>query len=70
MCQIPVYEQLLKNNSDKILNILSLGSYSVLRTHKIIEKYNQEMDIFHKCIRDNYVNVNQNAPSALYKPSK
>lgn len=65
MCQLPVYELPLRNNNEKLLSLVSLGFYSVIRTHKVIEKYNKDMDIFYKCVQDS-----RNAPSALYKPSK
>ena len=64
-CKLPFYELPLRNNNEKLLSLVSLGFYSVIRTHIVIEKYNKDMDLFYKCAQDS-----RNAPSALYKPSK
>jgi hypothetical protein len=48
-CVLPKYDTLLKTPTDKVINILSMGFYSVVRTGRIIEKYNKDMDEFHKC---------------------
>lgn len=49
-CTLPKYENPLKTPTDKILSIVSLGLYGVHRTHQVIDKYNKDMDEFHKCV--------------------
>lgn len=49
-CILPKYDNPLKTSTDKVLNILSMGFYGVIRTDKVITKYNKDMDEFHKCV--------------------
>jgi hypothetical protein len=64
-CKLPFYELPLRNNNEKLLSLVSLGFYSVIRTHRVIEKYNKDMDFFYKCLQDS-----RNAPSAKHTTLK
>jgi hypothetical protein len=48
-CVLPKYDNPLKTPTDKVLNILSMGFYGLVRTDEIITKYNKDMDEFNKC---------------------
>ena len=64
-CKLPIYELPLRNSNEKLLSLVSLGFYSVLRTNRVIEKYNKDMDVFYKCVEDS-----RDAPSVKYRTSK
>lgn len=59
-CILPKYDNPLKTPTDKVLNILSMGFYGVVRTGHIIEKYNKDMDEYHECLRLNMRCLNEN----------
>lgn len=49
-CKLPKHDLAIKTNTDRILNILSYGIYSMIKNNEVVEKYNKEMDEFLKCV--------------------